>query len=145
MVEHVGAKQLPEYFSRTWRLLRPGGLFLNAGISRPSSEPAQRPDSFVDAYVFPDGELEPIHDLLRAADMAGFEVRSAENLREDYALTLRHWVRRLERHREEARHITDDFTYRLWRLYMAGSAARFMAGDLYVFHTLLAKAAERAR
>jgi cyclopropane-fatty-acyl-phospholipid synthase len=145
MVEHVGARQLPEYFSRTCRLLRPDGLFLNAGISRPSSEPAHRTDSFIDAYVFPDGELETIHDMLRAAEMAGFEVCSIENLRKDYGLTLRHWVRRLESHAEEARLITDDFTYRVWRLYMAGSAARFMSSELYVFHTLLAKTGDRGR
>ena len=28
--------------------------------------------------------------------MSGFEVRDVESLREHYALTLRHWVRRLE-------------------------------------------------
>lgn len=142
MVEHVGAKQLPEYFRRIGRLLRPGGAFLNCGISRPSDEPAQRFGSFTDAYVFPDGELEPIHEILHAAEMAAFEVRSTENLREHYGLTLRHWVRRLESHADEARRATDDVTYRVWRLYMAGSAARFMAGSLHAFQTLLVKTAE---
>ena len=77
--------------------------------------------------------------MLRAAEMAGFEVRSTENLREHYAMTLRHWVRRLESHADEARNATDDVTYRVWRLYMAGSAARFMAGKLHVFQSLLIK------
>jgi cyclopropane-fatty-acyl-phospholipid synthase len=142
MVEHVGAKQLPEYFGRVWRLLRPGGKFLNCGISRPVNEPAHRAASFTDAYVFPDGELEPIHEMLRAAEMTGFEVCSTENLREHYGLTLRHWVHRLESHADEARRVTDDVTYRVWRLYMAGSAERFMAGKLHVFQTLLVKTAE---
>jgi cyclopropane-fatty-acyl-phospholipid synthase len=142
MVEHVGAKRLPEYFRRIWRLLSQDGAFLNSGISRPPDEPAHRAGSFTDAYVFPDGDLEPIHEMLRAAEMAAFEVRSTENLREHYGLTLRHWVRRLESHADEARRATDDVTYRVWRLYMAGSAARFMAGSLHVFQTLLVKTAE---
>ncbi len=142
MVEHVGAKQLPEYFRRIWRLLPLGGAFLNSGISRPPNEPAQRTGSFTDAYVFPDGELEPIHEVLRAAEMAAFEVRSTENLREHYGLTLRHWVRRLESHADEARRVAGDVKYRLWRLYMAGSAAWFMAGRLHVFQSLLVKTAE---
>jgi cyclopropane-fatty-acyl-phospholipid synthase len=142
MVEHVGAKQLPRYFERIKRLLRPGGAFLNSGISRPVSEPSHRPASFTDTYVFPDGELEPVSEMLAEAETAGFEVRASENLREQYGLTLRHWVRRLEKHAEEACRIIDPRTYRVWRLYMAGSAARFFAGSLHVFETLLTRTGE---
>jgi cyclopropane-fatty-acyl-phospholipid synthase len=138
MVEHVGARQLPGYFARARRLLRSGGAFFNQGISRPVSEPAERRGSFVSAYVFPDGELEPIHEMLAAAEAAGFVVNFTENLREHYGWTLRHWVRRLEQHVDEAYRITDRLTYRIWRLYMAGSAARFFSGQLHLFQTLLA-------
>ncbi|MCG3209711.1 MAG: hypothetical protein FOGNACKC_03338 [Anaerolineae bacterium] len=34
MFEHVGQKQLPEYFAQAYRSLKPGGLFLNHDISR---------------------------------------------------------------------------------------------------------------
>jgi cyclopropane-fatty-acyl-phospholipid synthase len=54
-------------------------------------------------------------------------------------LTLRHWVRRLENHADEARRITSDTTYRIWRLYMAGSAHGFRSGRLNLYQTLLAK------
>jgi cyclopropane-fatty-acyl-phospholipid synthase len=138
MVEHVGAKQLPDYFACVRRLLRSGGAFFNSGISRPVSEPSERRGSFVSAYVFPDGELEPIHEMLAAAEGVGFEVRSTENLREHYGWTLRHWVRRLEQHVDEACRISDRLTYRIWRLYMAGSAARFFSGHLHLFQSLLA-------
>jgi cyclopropane-fatty-acyl-phospholipid synthase len=80
--------------------------------------------------------LEPLHEILEAAEMAGFEVRSTNNTREHYGVTLRHWLRRLETYADEARRATDDLTYRIWRLYMAGSAARFMDGKLYVFQSL---------
>ena len=112
---------LPEYFSRAWDLLRPGGVFLNHGISY-SATYRRRGPSFSDRYVFPDGDLVPISTSLRAAELSGFELRDVESLREHYALTLHHWVQRLEAHQEEARRVTDDITYRIWRLHMAGSA-----------------------
>ncbi len=139
MAEHVGAEQLQKYFAHIWELLRLGGTFFNSCISRPVNEPRHREDSFTEAYVFPDGELVPIHEVLASAETAGFEVRSTENMRNHYALTLRHWVHRLEDQADKARTITDDIFYRVWRLYMAGSAARFLTGKLHVYQTLLSK------
>jgi len=73
------------------------------------------------------------------AENAGFEVRDVENLREHYALTLRHWVQRLMAHREEAIKVSDEVTYRTWRLYMSASAYGFEAGNINVNQTLLSK------
>jgi cyclopropane-fatty-acyl-phospholipid synthase len=141
MVEHVGAAKLPAYFAQAWRLLRPGGVFLNHGIGVPGGLPPARGPSFVDRYVFPDGELAPIATTLRAAERSGFEVRDVESLREHYALTLRHWVRRLEARAGEARRATDEQTYRTWRLYMSGAAHGFDTNRLTLYQTLLAKPA----
>jgi hypothetical protein len=104
MFEHVGRARLPTYFSKAHRLTRPGGLFLNHGIVNLSSRPAPlrvvqkalaQKTSFIQRYVFPDGELVPPAEVLRFAEAAGFETRDVESLREHYALTLRRWVRRL--------------------------------------------------
>src|SRR5512145_491133 len=123
MFEHVGEKLLAGYFAEAWELLRPGGVFLNHGIAnRHGAIKADNGTSFSDNYVFPDGELVPISATLAAAEAAGFEVRDVESLREHYALTLRHWVRRLEEHHAEALRHVDEPTYRVWRLYMSGSA-----------------------
>ena len=77
--------------------------------------------------------------MLRAAESSGFEIRDVENLREHYALTLRHWLRRLEAHHAEARSFVDETTYRVWRLYIAGSAHGFRRGHIAVYQTVLAK------
>ena len=138
MFEHVGEALLPGYFNRAYELLRPGGVFLNHGISC-SATYHRRGESFSDRYVFPDSELVPINTTLHAAELSGFEVRDVESLREHYALTLHNWVHRLEEHAEEARRITDDTTYRIWRLYMAGAAHRLRHGRLNVYQALLAK------
>jgi cyclopropane-fatty-acyl-phospholipid synthase len=138
MFEHVGEELLPEYFRRACSLLRPGGVFLNHGIAY-SANYRRRGPSFTDRYVFPDGDLVPISTSLRAAELSGLEVRDVESLREHYALTLHHWVRRLEARAEEARRITSDTTYRTWRLYMAGAAHGFRIGRLNLYQTLLAR------
>ena len=79
----------------------------------------------------------PLSATLRAAEGAGFEVRDVESLREHYARTLRHWVQRLEARHDEALQHVDEVTYRVWRLFMAGSAHGFTSGRLNVYQTLL--------
>jgi cyclopropane-fatty-acyl-phospholipid synthase len=138
MFEHVGEALLPEYFRRAWDSLRPGGVFLNHGIVHSATYHRHGP-SFTELRVSR-RELEPIRTSLRAAELSGFGLRDVESLREHYGLTLHHhWVRRLATHSEEARRITDDTTYRTWRLYMAGAAHGFRGGRLNLNEILLAK------
>ena len=139
MFEHVGESMLPEYFARAWRLLRPGGVFLNHGIAAGLNQPKTDGVSFSDLYIFPDSQLVPISTTLRVAEQSGFEVRDVENLREHYMLTLRHWLARLETHHEEARRLTDEPTYRIWRLSHAGSALGFQTDRHTIYQTLLVK------
>jgi cyclopropane-fatty-acyl-phospholipid synthase len=141
MFEHVGRSKLPEYFRTVFSLLRPGGLFLNHGIADERSGNGGRAVGFIDRFIFPDGELVPISETLQVAERSGFEVRDVENLREHYTRTLRAWGANIERNREEAIAATDEQTYRLWRLYIAGSAQGFRTGRMGVFQTLLAKPA----
>ena len=88
MFEHVGHEMLPDFFNAAWERLKTGGLFLNSGISS-NVQDERRGPSFIDRYVFPDGDLVPINVVLRAAEGAAFEVRDVESLREHYGLTLR--------------------------------------------------------
>jgi len=138
MFEHVGEAFLSEYFQRAYELLRRGGVFLNHGIACSATHHPQG-QSFSDRYAFPDSEMVAINTTLREAEQSGFEVRDVESLREHYALTLHNWVQRMEAHAQEVRRVTDDTTYRIWRLCMAGSAHRFHSGRLTVYQTLLAK------
>jgi len=138
MFEHVGESRLPEYFQRVWNLLRAGGAFLNHGIAV-SAGYRRRGESFIDKYVFPDGELVPIHTTIRTAQSVGFEVRDVENLREHYTLTLQEWVRRLEANAGKALQTVSDTTYRIWRLYMSGSAHAFRTGRLELHQVLFTK------
>jgi cyclopropane-fatty-acyl-phospholipid synthase len=142
MFEHVGEANLQSCLKQTFHLVKPGGVFLFHGITRGYHHPLPEP-SFVTRYVFPNGELVPISTVLRAAERVGFEVRDVESLREHYMLTLRQWVERLEANREEAIRLTSLETFRVWKLFMAGSAQRFRVGQLNLHQALLAKPDKR--
>jgi len=139
MVEHVGKAMLPTYFKQAYSLLKPGGAFLNHGIGCIYDGSASTNSGFVDKHVFPDGELAAIHEMLYAAEANHFEVRDVENLREHYARTLRMWVQRLESNHEKALQMVDEKTFRVWRIYMAGSAYGFRSGSLDLYQSLLCK------
>jgi cyclopropane-fatty-acyl-phospholipid synthase len=145
MVEHVGREQLPAYFGAAFRALRPGGVFLNHGIAQLDDERGYRTSGFMGRYVFPDGDLLPIAEMTRAAERARFEVRDVENLREHYAQTLREWIVNLEANRAAAIDATSERMYRIWRLYLAGSAQGFARGRMALYQTLLAKRDEAGR
>ncbi len=139
MSEHVGLRNLPRYFDLAYRLLEPGGVFLNHAIARSAGSAPRGTDSFIRRYVFPDGELVTLTETITAAENAGFEVRDVENLREHYARTLRCWVEGLRRHREALLERVPEKTWRIWLLYMAGCAAAFRRGDIAVYQVLLSK------
>ena len=142
IMEHIGAVQLPEYFSRIYTLLKPGGVFLNHHITRSKIRPVPVWRDFVRKYVFPDGELEPICDVLVQAEKAGFELRDVESFRHHYALTLRQWVKRLEAVHDEAVKLTDEVCYRVMRIYMVGASFGFEMGGYGLYQSLLYKPAE---
>ena len=138
IVEHIGKAMLPTYFKHAWRLLRPGGVFLNHNIALHSNAPGLG-RNFVHRYVFPDGDAPPLPTTLRAAEINGFEVRDVESLREHYVLTVRHWVRRLEEHSDEVKKIAGEETFRIWRLFLSVALHDFEVGTSNLYQTLLAK------
>ncbi len=139
MFEHVGLKNLPAYFRAVRQVLKPGGLFLNHGITN-DEEGWQKTvgTEFMQRYVFPDGELDSVSNVQRAMERTGFEICDVEALRPHYALTLRRWVSRLEAHREEATAHASEAAYRVWRLYMAACALQFEHGAIGVYQILAA-------
>jgi len=128
MSEHVGRAQTPAYAAALFALLRPGGRLLNHAISWNAGPTSPDPDSFIPRYVFPDGEMISLGEMVSALETARFEVLDVEALRGHYALTLRAWVSRLERNWDEAVRLAGEGRARVWRLYMAASALGFENG-----------------
>ncbi len=138
MYEHVGRRELDTYARTIHRLLRRGGLFLNHGIARLYSEPPG-PKTFISRYVFPDGELHPVTDVMAAMRATGLEVRDVESLREHYALTLRCWLANLVAGRELALDEIGAERERICRLYTLASALAFEGGDITIYQVLAAR------
>ena len=150
MMEHVLPELQVGYFDAVYRVLKPGGLFMNHAIVSLHREDTQpviervkarlwKRNAFIQKYVFPEGKLVPIAHVVASAERVGFELRDVESLREHYAMTLRHWTGGLEAHSSEAIKIAGERTYRVWRLYMAGAAHSFAYGGLNLIQALLVK------
>ncbi|MER6029410.1 class I SAM-dependent methyltransferase [Streptomyces sp. NPDC001851] len=144
MAEHVGAERYLEYARRLYGLLKPGGRLLNHQIARrpQHDESSYRVDEFIDAYVFPDGELAPIGGTVTQLERAGFEVRDVESIREHYARTLRRWVANLEADWDHAVSLTSPGRARVWLLYMAASALAFERNRIGVNQVLAVRTRE---
>jgi len=145
MFEHVGRRRLSYYFEVLHRLLRPGGLVLNHGITRPETVCDGPETLFVRRYVFPGGELPRLSDVIRLAERAGFEVLDVENLRPHYALTCRAWVRHLQTNVTQCLRQVDRSVYRTWLLALAASAGCFEDGRLNLNQVLLYKPGDPTR
>lgn len=149
MFEYVSHKNLPEYFRQAYCLLKPGCLFLNHCVSPYAGTEVERLDffqkrifgsgTFLQEFIFPDGELIPISEVKVIAEHTGVEVCDVENLCEHYELTPRHWVNRLEEIRKTAVSVSDEATFGKWKLYMSASTFGFESGVINVNQTLLAK------
>ena len=142
MFEHVGRKNLPVYFSKIFRLLKAGGLVMNHGITLNSVEGQELGSeigSFIDEYVFPGGELTHVSRVIAEMAEQGLESWDVESLRPHYARTLWNWVERLESRQDLALAAVGEKVYRIWRIYMAGSAHSFERGWMSVYQILAGK------
>ena len=137
LTEHIGRANYPSYFAFLYGKLRPEGRLLNHTITRPNDGwQSHFKKSFINRYVFPDGELSGPSQVMTAMNTAGFEIRHEENLREHYAMTLKYWCENLEAHWDEAVSEAGLGTARVWRLYMAASRLGFDINQIQLHQML---------
>ncbi|OZM71951.1 SAM-dependent methyltransferase [Amycolatopsis antarctica] len=139
LTEHIGARNLPSYFRFLASRLRPEGRLLNHCITRTNSREPHRVGRFIDRYVFPDGELEGVGEIVSAMHDNGFEVRHSENLREHYARTLAAWCANLDANWDEAVREAGAGRARVWALYMAASRLSFERHQIELHQVIGAK------
>src|SRR6476646_4069008 len=142
MFEHVGPRNYDRYFGKIRRILAPGGFVLNHGITHNALSRRSLGSGigdFVEEYVFPGGELAHVSRVIEGLAAQGLEVIDGEALREHYAKTLWHWVDRLESNAEAVRHEVGEEKFRVWRIYMAGSAHAFDRGWMSLWQLLAGK------
>ncbi|MGW8813323.1 class I SAM-dependent methyltransferase [Gordonia terrae] len=140
LTEHIGVHNYPAYFGFMRDKLRPGGMLLNHCITRPDNASRSKAGSFIDRYVFPDGELTGSGKIIsKLQDVGGMEVIHEENFREHYAMTLRDWNINLVEHWDEAVAEVGEGTALLWGLYMAGCRIGFDRNIIQLHHVLATK------
>ncbi len=145
MFEHVGRRNLREYFEKIYSLLKPDGLVMNHGITfveLNSGGLGSGISDFIEDYVFPGGELTHISVVTEALAASGLEPLDLENLRSHYGKTLWEWVHRLEMNKTNAIQLIGEKNYRIWRIYMAGSAFSFNHNWLALFQIVAGKPKE---
>lgn len=139
MAEHVGTDELDTYAHHVANLLTPGGRLLHHTIASRTGQPRQSASShqtFISSYVFPDGQLQPLHTSLTALERTGLEIRDVQALREHYPQTLRAWTTNLQRQRDDAVALIGIHRARVWELYLTASAIAFDRDRIGVNQTL---------
>ncbi|QHI98330.1 methyltransferase domain-containing protein [Xylophilus rhododendri] len=150
MFEHVGRANMVAYFGQLMRLLEPGGLVLNHGITAGGLENAQLGGGmgdFIEKYIFPGGELMHFSNVLHDMAEAGLESVDVESLRPHYARTLWAWSDALEGKLDEARRVLTagsdadraEKVLRAYRLYLSGCAMSFERGWISLHQILASK------
>lgn len=136
MSEHVGDSKLDLYFNQLHDRIKDQGRILNHCITRPHSEMRARTGSFIDRYIFPDGELTAPSRVTQALHNAGFELRHSENLREHYAKTLTKWCENLAANWDDAVAEVGINRVRIWNLYMTLCRIGFESNSIQVHQFL---------
>jgi cyclopropane-fatty-acyl-phospholipid synthase len=142
MFEHVGPRRYGRYFGKIYRLLKPGGFVMNHGITLNVLGAASLGSGigdFVEEYVFPGGQLAHVAPVIDGLARSGLELVDAEGLREHYAKTLWCWLDGLEANADAARAEVGEEKFRIWRIYLAGSAHAFERGWLSIWQLLAGK------
>jgi len=134
MLEHVGA----ENYQGLGRLIRRGlsaegrGLIHTIGRNQPGSL-----HPWIERRIFPGAHPPSLGEMMQIFEPSNLSVLDVENMRQHYALTLRHWLQRYEGAIESVRKIfADEFFVRMWRWYLAGSIGAFETGTLQLFQVL---------
>ena len=147
MFEHVGLKNLRGYFEIVHRLLKPGGITLNHGITSEDADSRSvglGAGEFIDRYVFPDGELPHVSLAIRELSAAGLELADAESLRRHYARTLQFWSDGFERNLAKLTELAGERRARIWRVYLAGCAHAFAHRWVNIYQLLAVRPAQGA-
>ena len=138
VIEHVGVARYPAYFAHLHRLLRPGGLLLNHGITHATPGRHSSGMAFLTRHVFPGAEFERVGHVVACMEAAGFRILDVESLGGHYAETTAAWLARLRGRAGEARALVGDERYRTWIAYLAAATVAFRAGWIDL-HQVLAR------
>lgn len=135
MLEHVGPENLMHFGRVISKSLGENGRGLIQTIGQNTVEPLC---PWIEQRIFPGAQPPTLKEMMDIFEPFNLSVLDIENLRRHYALTLRHWLDRFNRHAESIRLQLGANFERMWRLYLASSASAFETGSLQLYQVLFA-------
>ena len=141
MLEHVGVENYPELGRVIDGCLKPSGRGLIHSIGRNRALPL---NAWITKRIFPGAYPPPLREMMQIFEAVDHSVLDVENIRLHYASTLRDWRANFERSTDRIAKMFDEKFVRMWRLYLAGSEAAFITGDLQLFQVVFAPRANNA-
>jgi cyclopropane-fatty-acyl-phospholipid synthase len=145
MHEHIGIENYSKYYGTIQRVMKHDGLFLHQAITRPAKRDdrtfrRKRPEfALLTKFIFPGGELDYIGNTVTMLERHGFEVHDAENLREHYQRTCRHWHDRLLANYDASVKEVGEVKTRMWLTYLGLCSIAFERNTVALFQTLASK------
>lgn len=143
MIEAVGTRYWPSYFSTLKRSLAEGGRVMLQAITVKDSffETYKTSSDYIRQYVFPGGMLLSDSVIAKQATDAGLAVRDNFAFGQDYAQTCRIWAERLSAQKSRIAEMgySESF-FRNWQYYLEICAASFAVGHTNVVQVELAHA-----
>jgi len=139
MSEHVGCKNMKTFFQTVYQNLAPNGLFLQHTITTKKDRKKGYENTFLNKYMFPGGELMKEKDLMDVAELSGFELLGAENLRVHYIKTLADWIAMMESKKDKLLNIVSENVYRIYHVFFIGSLISFRQKEIALFQNLFYK------
>jgi cyclopropane-fatty-acyl-phospholipid synthase len=140
MMEHVGPKNFPAFFSTCDSLLAPGGMMLHHMIA--SNDSTNSTDPFFDRYIFPGGVLPSLAQIARSTE-GTFLMEDVHNFGPDYDKTLMEWHRNINARWDEIPEYDARFI-RMWNYYLLSSAAAFRSGDIQLIQCVFQRKSQRS-
>ncbi len=133
IMEHL--PDYPRVMKKFAELLKPGGyVYIDASAAREKYTAS----SFIYRNIYR-GNHSFFHlaDFLAAAGKSPFQLRSVDDDRHSYFLTFKHWSENFEANRERVVQLFGERDFRRFRLYLWGSAHRFLTDGLQCYRVVL--------
>ena len=137
MFEHVGVSYFPEFFSKTYDLLKDPGIFLLHTIGKRGKPVATSP--WIRKYIFPGGYIPTLSEITKITEKYNMNITDIEILRMHYAHTLSHWYKRTMDHKKEIIKMFDERFLRMWEFYLLISKYSFVNMGNVVYQIQIAK------
>ena len=133
-------EHLPDYAASLKhydKLLKPGGyLYIDASADRQKSGHG----TFMSKHVFEgNASLLCLHEFVAAVANSPFEIIGLWNDRHNYYLTTKEWAKRLDANRTTIENTWGSKLYKIFQLYLWGSAEGFSSGMIDAYRVVLQK------